>query len=91
MTRTLTMLFVGMLAVAVSGCGGSGEAAKSAEPPPSPAAVSEGACKTPEGASAESPPTCAEGCTFDPETVKCVEGTRGIIVDQRNDPKHPGN
>jgi hypothetical protein len=78
MTRTLSILLVGMVAAGVFGCGGGAPSAAA------PMGSSGGGCVTPEGATADAPPTCAPGCTWNPEAKACEEGERGVIIDERS-------
>lgn len=89
MTRISTILFLGILGAFSAGCG------PSATPADPKAPVTEGAqpmstgtpatstCTTPEGATKENP-GCADGCAWDEGTSKCIDGTRGVTVDQKD-------
>lgn len=96
MTRISTILFLGILGAFAAGCGPAATPeAKSASPdssatPASTETPATNTCKTPDGATKENP-GCAEGCTWDEGTSKCVDGTRGITVDQRGGKGNPGN
>jgi hypothetical protein len=81
MTRTLSVLLFGMIAGGLFGCGGGGASSAALASPA--AGPGGGGCVTPEGGSADAPPTCAPGCTWNPEVKACEEGERGIIIEEK--------
>lgn len=82
MTRTLSFIAFGVVAAIATGCGGTQDPG-AASPTTTTTATPAVACTTPEGATADKPATCAEGCNWNAETLKCEEGTRGVIVHEK--------